>query len=882
MARAVNALIRENRLGYFSPIADTPGFVRAATATIQELRLNAASPSGDMACLLETYTKLLDEADLADLADVFTIAAQAQNSPYFGLPLVLLDIPVRTQAEKKFLESLIQRAPSVTILTLAEDDEFPFQSPDFLIEDLDEPTDSALGCIRKYLFTTEQIPSGNLDSTFEYFSAPGESFECIEIARRIQRTALPFDRIAVLVRQPARYQLLIEETFRRADIPCYFSAGTIRPDPSARAFLALLRCALEQLSATRFSEYLSLGQMPLAENHSPAPMAWEQFILDASVIGGADRWERRLAGLLHEFHLNEEPEFRIHQLQQLQSFAIPLICKLDRLPRQGTWSIWLDALSDLAEHSLLHPDGVTEVLQELEPLREIGPVSLEDVESLLSERLATLRHEAPPRRGGQVFVGTLEEARGRHFDLVFVPGLAEGLFPQRAMEDPLLLDEDRRLVGLPTQDTRFARERLLLRIAAASAETLIVSYPRMDTLQSRARVPSFYAFEVVRAAIGQIPDLHEFEETARQGASVKLGWPAPQEPEQAIDDTEYDLSILAGPLKKGTGRYMLDANPVLGRSLRSRGRRWRTKWFEEDGLIGEASLFLPYQLSARPFSATSLQRYSTCPYQFALHSIFRLRPRQKSLAMEQLDPLTRGILFHETQRCFLEQLSPWKSRLAEELIPILDEVLDQTAQLYEEKLAPAIVRVWQKEIESIRTDLHGWIRHLAEDTEWIPIHLEEEFEEDVFQLKLRGKIDVVEEHVDTRTCRITDHKTGKPPQSPVNAIGGGQFLQPLLYVCAFEQKSGRKVESARLFYATERGNYQQINIRHTPQAQEYLQQALQGIAHSIETGFLVPAPSREACKNCDYRLVCGPYEETRISRKPQDLLQPLQQLRRIP
>ena len=35
-------------------------------------------------------------------------------------------------------------------------------------------------------------------------------------------------------------------------------------------------------------------------------------------------------------------------------------------------------------------------------------------------------------------------------------------------------------------------------------QQLVVSYPRMDTAQSRPRVPSFYALEVVRAALSDI------------------------------------------------------------------------------------------------------------------------------------------------------------------------------------------------------------------------------------------------------------------------------------------------------------------------------------------------------------------------------------------
>jgi hypothetical protein len=95
--------------------------------------------------------------------------------------------------------------------------------------------------------------------------------------------------------------------------------------------------------------------------------------------------------------------------------------------------------------------------------------------------------------------GTIEEARAHRFAVVFLPGLAEGIFPRRAYEDPLLLDHYRIKLEQPIarRDQLVARERLLLSVAAAAADTrLVVSYPRMDTAQSRPRVPSFYALKL--------------------------------------------------------------------------------------------------------------------------------------------------------------------------------------------------------------------------------------------------------------------------------------------------------------------------------------------------------------------------------------------------
>ena len=58
---------------------------------------------------------------------------------------------------------------------------------------------------------------------------------------------------------------MLEHALDRAGIPAWFHRGTRRPDPAGRALLALLACADEELSARRFAEYVSLGQVPLTD-----------------------------------------------------------------------------------------------------------------------------------------------------------------------------------------------------------------------------------------------------------------------------------------------------------------------------------------------------------------------------------------------------------------------------------------------------------------------------------------------------------------------------------------------------------------------------------------------------------------------------------------
>jgi ATP-dependent helicase/nuclease subunit B len=955
-----------SQLDYFEPVARMPGFVRALSSTVNELRMESVDlgalrscgqPGPDLARIAQAYAAELTARELVDWAMLLTLAessAERGQHPWLSLPMLWLDLPVRFARQRGTLRAIAATAPQVLALEISSDAESR-GALEQLLGTASTPMRTAaqttLERMRRDLFAPQLDPAPADDGSLDLFSAPGEGLECVEIARRIHTSArrgVPFDRMAVVLRSSDRYQPLLEEALRRAGVPFYASRGTARPDPAGRAFLALLACAADGCSATRFAEYLSLAQVPdlnregepiraratgaamqdevlaafvtpTAEELEPedksepliTPAGWERLIVDAAVVGGRARWVRRLDGLSAELHFQiarADPDHVSHlerklgQLRHLRQFALPLVDLLDRLPGQRIWNDWILRLTELAETALRQPGSVLGMLAELAPMGQVGPVGLDEVYAVLEERLRFLRRDPPHRREGRVFVCTTEEARGRTFDMVFVPGLAEGIFPQRANEDPLLLDVYRSALGnLAVQDRRVERERLLLHIAVGAAgQRLVVSYPRMDTGKARPRVPSFYALEVVRAAEGKLPDLTEFGKRAAQAAPSRLGWPAPIDPASAIDDAEYDLATLERYRNRrearGAARYLVQVSEPLARSLRSRYARWRSSWSEADGLVRAdlpaLDLLANERPSMRAFSPTTLQHFAECPYKFLLHGIHHLRPREVSAPLEQMDPLTRGAIFHAVQKILLD--GPVMPVTRENLTAAYDEgdrVLDELAAEYREKLAPAIPRVWNAEIEELRTDLRGWLRQVAvAGADWVPVHAEYGFglkdaatpaARILDQYQLRGSVDLVERYGNQALLRITDHKTGKAPDRPPVYVGGGTVLQPVLYALAMEQLLGMPVESGRLFFCTQRGGYREMVVRLNDQSRHHVAKILGIVEEAVATGFLPAAPTKEACVRCDYQAVCGPYEYER-SRRKNARLEPLVEIRRMP
>lgn len=1011
-ARAAFDASRDAALRYFEPVARTPGFPRALARTLQELRLagigdralSQVSLAGpDLADLLDRFERCFDMVATADRAQLFRTAAPLLRKTPLAEVVVLLDVPLEHAADRELVQAVIGGAMSALATVPAGDAD----AVDHLaswggciinshLPNFESRHANDLACLRRFLFSGEQPPERELDGSLEFFSAPGEGRECVEIARRILREArrgVPFDEIAILVRSPHSYFGLLEHALRRAlntastDAPVWFDRGTRRPHPAGRAFLALLACAAEKLSASRFAEYLSLGQVPqLDESASPAwaashdealvrlpdssgavehsddelgrearqaagpapdgdeavvagtlraPWRWERLLVEAAVIGqDASRWRRRLEGKAAELERqaiavgreegDDSAKARglrqtLDQLNHLRQFALPVIETLAAWPARATWGEWLDAFESLAPRVLRMPAYVLRVLADLRPMAAIGPIDLDEARRVLTDRLLTLESEPPSRRFGRVFVGTPQQARGRSFRVVFVPGLAERMFPQKPREDPLLLDTLRRDLDeeLPRQHERLAAERRLLQLAAgAASERLYVSYPRIELSESRARVPSFYALDVIRAATGRVPDHESLEERARQAGNATLAWPAPAVPEDAIDDQEHDLAVLRRLLDekerdrvKGHAHYLLKLNECLRRSVIDRWARGDRRWSTADGLIRVSAqtraALAKQRLTARSYSLSALQRFSACPYQFLLASVYKLQPLEQPEPLQRLDPLTRGSLFHEVQARFFRALNergalPVTRSNRDEARLALDAIAAAVAEEAWDDLAPAVERVWTDEIASIRRDLHAWLDYVAEDgEEWAPAYFEFAFGPNVpgqrdprsladyvtvdGGFRLRGAVDLIEEHRQTKVLRVTDHKTGRKPDRIEKVIvGGGAMLQPVLYAMAVEAGLRRSVSHGRLFYCTSAGSFHSHPIPLNEMTRAAGREVLQVIDRAIANGFLAAVPTDEACGRCDFQPVCGADVYRRVRRKPQEPIADLLALRSRP
>lgn len=976
--RVVHQLGEARQLHRLTSLEDSPGLPGALSKTVSELRMlgvphTAVEPALGQA--MQFFDAALAEANAVDEVQVYQLAAQTAEQSPGVTPALLLDVAAQPGAERAFLDRLVRDVSPLLVVSPADEPSmaaFWKQTLGLEPEMLCSPSTTALEALQHRLFSDAES-DGTSFTCEDFFSAPGEARECAEIARRALHWAqrgIAFDSMAVFLRRPELYRDVLDDVFRRAGIPTFFEAGLERPDVAGRALLSLLNCALEGLSAKRMGEYLSLGQVPpsaaaegaLRESvpsransvlplsdvepsthleeevtdveapstagHLRAPRRWERLIVDAAVIGGLERWHRRLRGLrqrkvqaaghagateAQQAHVERE----LGDLDALEDFVLPLLADLAALPAQALWGEWLARLSALTARAVRRPERVLALLEELAPLSPVGPVTLSQVRATLAPRLKTLTVSAQGRRAGSVFVGTTDSARARAVAIAFIPGLAERVFPQKFREDPLCPDASRLSLHheLETAQDKVAFERLqLLNAVGAATQRAILSFPRLDADQGRPRVPSFYVLEAVRAVQGAFPNYEFVQRQAELVGHARLAWPAPRNPFEAIDDAEYDLAVLgehaqSSQPRSGCARYLVHANAHVNRALRARFARWQqSQLTASDGLLklggaGREAL-ARHQLAARSFSPTSLEQFAACPYRFYLSAVVRLHPRETAGELEQLGPLEKGTMAHRIQFELLSELKregvPVTQDTLEEVMLRLKRTIARVAAHVFDDFKPAIERIWLDGLEVLEADLRQWLRLMADDARWRPAYFELSFglpgrgddEQDeasqkepihlMEELSVRGSIDLVER--DENGCmRATDYKTGRVRAQPGNLVGGGRHLQPLLYALVLEKMfPNHAVEGGRFYYSTQVGGYTSVSTPLDAASRDAFGQVVRTLRRSLEEGFFPAAPDRDECRYCQFRPICGPDEERRLMRTRKALrveLQPLRQLR---
>ncbi len=788
----------------------------------------------------------------------------------------------------------------------------------------------------------DKKPLGSDPKEIQIISAPGESREVREVVRTILQSSkaeeIPFHEVGILLRAPEEYSRLFREAFYSLGIEAYLREKMpfmeTRAGRSLKLLLNVMNGNFSRQSVMEFATFANLRMNGFSSEEGVRlnlPL-WDAISRQAGIVEGEKEWEERLHKF-RESRINkqgaegeDEGKRRLNQedliaLDHLIQFTRTLFHSIHKVERAKTWRGKIEALLG-AFDALLEEDQEGQLVKQA--VRRLSELDVCEIFPSTSDFLRlvdkVLQTEGIPQgkfqRNGPSIVN-LMAVRGVPFKMVVVPGMVEKSFPPLIRQDAILLDQERKAINrwmrekknepLPLKaEARLNEERLLFRLTiGAATKQLILSYPRMEIGTEKERLPSSFILASIKSLTGKSLDFTQMEKFTGF-VRIPLSEIAVKNPDKAIDEVEYDLSVgqrmSAAKSLRGL-LYLREVSSFFAKGLSLESSRWGKKKFTGyDGILDsdEALQVLRerYSIYKRSISPTRLETYATCPYRYLLNVIMgveALIEPEKEITLTHLD---KGKLIHDILYEFYSDLKKERGmslRLRKEDLERLLETARKKFNEFEQIGVTGFSMMWEMETKGMLDCLRDFFNKELEETEFIPTYFEVRYGMKPYDLKeseisteepvllhignntlsLKGKIDRIDLTQDRKKGRVRDYKTGKISAKD-NSFQGGRTLQLPLYLLAARQLLGRihqgiEIESAEYYFLKDDKPIMFEGAQLEKKEDELLE-ILETLASGIEDGIFIPVPDRQDCKSryCDFRTICGSWAQVLFDRKSND------------
>jgi ATP-dependent helicase/nuclease subunit B len=722
-----------------------------------------------------------------------------------------------------------------------------------------------------------------------------EEQEVREIARRVIALAdgrsMRFGDVALMLPSLETYAPLCREIFQEAGIPYYLHAGSLAEQSAAAkgalGLLAMLGGTFERRDLVEF-----LVSAPLSSRRE-APATVDRFSLwvresaKAGIVGERG-WIEESAALVERLELNAQEEREAPEALAAALEVDALIRKIVRAREAvlgvSTWSSHARAFVALMRELFEESDDLEKacgIVGDLAALDAAGPGVSFEAFARIAE--AALSDTGPPvgRLSGEgVNILSFAQARGLSFRAVFIPGLAERIFPTTIRQDPFLSDRTRRRLNemsggaifLSERSERLSEEALLFELARGSArEELVCSYPRFEEGTGKERIPSsFLRFIEGYSIDGAHGPGIDYETNSRaDGAETHV---------ELISVHELDLDRARG-LRGGSG-YPPN-NVFFSRGMQLVRGRWGAQRFtsydgvfsSEDALKGIRAML---DEGGRRFAPTSLEAYAGCPFDYFLTRVLGVEVLEEPERMVSIAPADRGILIHAVlARIFGEfkqrGLLPVSGSPAEEISGIADAIVTRFLDEFPKTNPVGLPVFWEMEKRLVRESIRLFLEEeRLEGADFVPVCFEKSFGrasegiEVPYECSGRpvffcGRIDRIDAAGGGR-FRVIDYKTGRLTGKDQD-FARGSALQLPIYLMAAARILGLEVRSGEARYryvGTGEGKSAVIFLGSLwGECSHAFAKIIEVIARGIESGiFFAPADDRE-CRSCDVRVACS-------------------------
>jgi len=611
----------------------------------------------ELAALFVAYERLRERAGALDehqLAARATAALRAAPERWCGRPVHLYGFDDLTREQIELVGALAAAAP-VTVTVTFEDRPALAARAELLgiLRDelgasvresapIEGPGSATLRHLERNLFEpdSERIEP---DDSLRLLEGAGDRGEAELVGRRIARLladGVDPDEIAIAVRSPDRQAPLLARTLARMGIPLAPEAGlSLAATATGASLFELIAIASGEGSAATVVSFLRRPG-----RSRPGPVDWLERRVRRERLRTV---EEALTAWAGDF---EEPR-RIWPLDDLRDAGEDPVAIARVLSRTA---------ADVAERdharSGLVPPGAAAV-----ELRAAGEVAraLADVVALgdpaprtLVGFAALLGHvRVPLWRGpteGRVRILSPYRLRATRVSHLFVAGLADGSFPAAAGGDPLLADERRRALGLPSRTDPAAEERYLFYTCVAKPERrLHLSYPASD--ESGREAPRSPFVDDVRDLLAPAPTERAGDDPVEAALVERAGLadfiPAPAEA-SAPHDLARALAATGAATDRAAGLELPEG--VAERALAAvEAAAGRVALARDPGPLSDPDVIA--ELGRRDqFGASTLEAFIGCSYRWFVDK--ELRPQRIGPDPEGLE--SGGIVHAALERLF--------------------------------------------------------------------------------------------------------------------------------------------------------------------------------------------------------------------------------------
>lgn len=567
--------------------------------------------------------------------------------------------------------------------------------------------------------------------------------------------------------------------------------------------------------------------------------------------------------------------------REIYSWLTKLKGQLKELEESNGWSVLSEkTLSVLKENiddkALNHNEEqiYRKIIRSVENIKLYDNLRIADKGEFLDELVWELENiEITPLSSCPCGVEILDtiSARARTFKVLILAGLNEGLFPQVKREDAFLNDRLRRYLcdnlgyWIRPKLDYFSEQRLVFYSLVTSAmEKLICIYERSDD-EGRAKVPSIYLLELMRAA-----DIKKKDQLYVSRHNIKKYL---SDNEEFLSDREMSVKISLDGVSSVENYQKAGLGDEYFRALHSKIPQISSfaKAGAYDGFMENYDNFVK-----KTMSSSSLKDLSECPMRYFFKRIMELGEGKNKLESDILSADKFGIIYHDILLKVYSNMKKsgyWNKKngsfaaFAESVFKsYLDKIKNYCFGLY-----PV---VWDAKKEVIKENIINFIKDdLMLSENFTPEFFENKISSSIDGLpgKWTGRTDRIDIDIENRLIRVVDYKKkAKGGRNLVSAVLKGETFQPFIYLELAKNLLCGRLENFKLhetiFLALENGKsdnphkrMQVFSEKDAASKREKIKEIILFLTGLLQKGAFFIRPNTKQfgwCSFCDFKNIC--------------------------